>query len=55
MTTLREARDKGKIEQFIKEREGETGDSAALDRTVSAMARTSSVAPKASPRRSRGG
>lgn len=25
MTSLREARDKGKLNQFIKEREGETG------------------------------
>jgi hypothetical protein len=38
MTTLREARDKGKLDQFIKEREGEKGDAAAVDRTISAMA-----------------
>ena len=38
MTTLREARDKGKIKQFIKEREAEQGDAAALERTVSSMA-----------------
>ena len=55
MTTLREAREKGKLEDFIKEREAELGDAAALDRTVSAMAGKSSAAPKASSRRSRGG
>lgn len=38
MTTLREARDKGKLDQFIKERETERGDAAALERTVSSMA-----------------
>ncbi|HEV2815803.1 MAG TPA: hypothetical protein VGW40_01070 [Allosphingosinicella sp.] len=38
MTSLREARDKGKLDQFIKEREGEQGDAVALDRTVSSMA-----------------
>jgi hypothetical protein len=41
MTTLREAREKGKLEEFIAEREAETGDCAALDRTVSSMARKS--------------
>lgn len=48
MTTLREAREQGKLEEFIREREPETGDSAATERTISAMARKSSEAPKAS-------
>lgn len=55
MTSLREAREKGKLDQFIKEREAERGDAAALDRTVSAMAGKSSEAPKASSRRDRAG
>lgn len=38
MKTLREAREQGKLDEFIKEREGEQGDAAALDRTVSSMA-----------------
>jgi hypothetical protein len=38
VTTLRDARDKGKLAQFIKEREAEQGDAAALKRTVSSMA-----------------
>jgi hypothetical protein len=38
MTSLKEARDRGKLDQFIKEREGEKGDAGALDRTVSSMA-----------------
>lgn len=38
MTNLREARDKGKIEEFIAEREAEEGDADALDRAVTAMA-----------------
>lgn len=42
MKTLREAREAGKLKQFIKERAGETGDAAAFDRTLSAMAGTAS-------------
>lgn len=38
MTTLREAREQGKLAKFIKERKAEQGDSAALERTVSSMA-----------------
>ena len=52
---LREAREKGKLERFIKEREAERGDADALDRTLSSMAGKSSEAPKASSRRNRGG
>ena len=39
MKSLREARELGKLEEFIAEREGEAGDAAALDRTVGSMAR----------------
>jgi len=52
MTTLREAREQGKLDKFIKEREAETGDAAAVDRVIGSMAGKSSEAPKASPRRS---
>lgn len=55
MTSLREAREKGKVDQFIKEREAEQGDADALDRTVSSMAGKSSEAPQASSRRNRDG
>lgn len=55
MTTLKQARDEGKLDEFIKEREAETGDADALDKTVSSMAGKSSEAPQASPRRNRGG
>jgi hypothetical protein len=55
MTTLREARERGALDQFIKERGGEKGDAAAVDRTISSMAGKSSEAPKASSRRNRDG
>lgn len=55
MTSLREARDKGRLDQFVEERKTETGDAAALDRAVSSMAGKSSEAPQASPRRNRDG
>lgn len=42
MTTLREAREAGNLAKFIKERQGETGDAAAFDQTLSAMAGTPS-------------
>jgi hypothetical protein len=51
MTTLREARDTGKLDQFIAERETEAtpaGDAKAFNRTLKAMAGTSKVGPKAS-------
>lgn len=58
MTTLREARDSGKLDQFIAEREAETardGDPKAFDRTIRAMAGTSKSAPETSkPHRSAG-
>ena len=55
MTNLREARDQGKLEEFIKEREAETGDADALNRAVASMARKSSEARKASKKGNRGG
>jgi len=38
MTTLREAREKGKLNEFIKEREGQAGNAAALEKTIKSMA-----------------
>lgn len=41
MTTLREAREKGKLDQFIREREAEAagkGDGEAFDRGLRSMA-----------------
>jgi hypothetical protein len=53
MTNLRQAREQGKLDQFIKEREAEKGDPKAFNRAVRAMARKSKEAPKASsPRNS---
>jgi hypothetical protein len=55
VTTLREARDQGKLEQFIKEHEAETGDRDAMDKTISSMAGRSSEARPASKKGDRGG
>lgn len=55
MRTLREARQNGALEQFIAEREEQTGDAAALGKTLSAMAGTSSEARPASKKGNRGG
>ena len=55
MTTLKDARQKGKLDEFIKEREGETGDAERVSRAVSSMARRSSEAPKASGKGNRDG
>lgn len=38
MTTLREARDKGDLDQFIKERQAERGDAEAVDKAIASMA-----------------
>jgi hypothetical protein len=38
MTSLREAREKGKLDEFIKERESQAGNAAALDKTIRSMA-----------------
>jgi hypothetical protein len=46
MTTLKEARDKGKIDQFIKEHKRDPkGDANALEATLRAMAGKSKSAP----------
>jgi hypothetical protein len=55
MTNLREARQQGKLEQFIAEREASPtpsdGDEEAFNRALASMARTSKEAPVASKRR----
>lgn len=54
MTTLRKARDQGKLAEFIAEHEGDApGDADALDRTLTAMAGTSKSEPGTSKRRHR--
>lgn len=58
MTTLREARDKGKLAEFIAEREAEAapdGDEEAFNRALQSMAGKSKEAPAASKRRPRDG
>jgi hypothetical protein len=55
MTTLKEARASGKIDQFVKEHACDKGDPDAFNRAVTSMARTSKDAPKASSRRNRDG
>lgn len=51
MTTLKEARDKGKLEEFIQEHETDAkGDADQVNRTLKAMAQKSKAAPKASSR-----
>lgn len=54
MTTLREARESGKLDQFIKEHEADPeGDADKVNRVVEAMAKRSKAAPKASSRAAR--
>jgi hypothetical protein len=49
MTNLKQAREQGKLDQFIKEHEGDAkGDADQVNRTLKAMARKSKEAPKAS-------
>lgn len=55
MTSLKEAREKGQLDQFIKEREAETGDAAATERAIAAMAGRSSEARPAPKKGDRGG
>lgn len=58
MVTLRQAREDGKLDEFIAEREAENrdpGDEAAFNRAVEAMARTSRATPRASKKASRDG
>lgn len=38
MTTLKKAREAGQLEDFIREREGQEGDAAALESTLGSMA-----------------
>ena len=53
MTTLKEAREKGKLDEFIKEHERDPeGDEETFNRAVRAMGQKSKATPKAS--RSRG-
>lgn len=48
MTSLRKARDEGKLDQFIAEREGQSTDPDAFNRAVQAMVQKSPAVPKAS-------
>ena len=48
MTTLREALEQGKLDQFIAEHKGEVGDQAELERIIRSMAGTSKEAREAS-------
>ena len=48
MISLKQARESGKLDQFIKQHKGEQGDPAAFNRTVALMAQTSPEAPPAS-------
>lgn len=51
MTTLKQAREQGKVGQFIKEHEADPqGDQEAFNRAVQAMAQKSKEVPKASSR-----
>lgn len=53
MSTLKQAREQGKLDQFIAEREAEEGDEDALNRTLKAMVQKSPATRKASkPRNS---
>ena len=51
MITLKQARDSGKMDQFIAEHKGEKGDPKAFNQTLKAMAQKSPKAQKASSRR----
>jgi len=51
MTTLKQARDAGKLDQFIAEHKGEKGDAEAFNRALASMAGTSKVAREACPPR----
>lgn len=48
MTNLKQARNEGKLDQFIAEREGEKADPDAFNRAVQAMVQKSPAVPKAS-------
>lgn len=56
MVTLREAREQGKMAEFIKERsDTPPGDAELTSRVVEEMAKRSKAAPRASRRRDRDG
>ncbi len=48
MDNLKQARERGKLKQFIAERKGETGDESAFDATLRSMAGKSKPAPETS-------
>lgn len=48
MISLKQARESGKLDQFIKQHKGDQGDPAAFSRIVASMAQTSPEAPPAS-------
>jgi len=48
MITLKQALERGTLDQFIAEHEGEIGDREAFEATIRAMAGTSKEAPEAS-------
>jgi len=49
MITLKQAITAGKLDQFVAEHEGETGNAETLESVIRAMAGTSKEAPVASP------
>jgi len=49
MANLKQALEKGRLKQFVKEREGMEGDPDAFDRTIEIMAGKSSKVRPASP------
>lgn len=59
MTTLKQARDQGKLETFIKERDADAsepdGDAKAFNRTLASMTGTSKPTPGTSKRPRRDG
>lgn len=56
MTTLKQARDAGKLDQFVKEHENDPrGDKRAFDRTLTSMAGKSKSEPETSKPRRHGG
>jgi hypothetical protein len=56
MISLKAAREGGRMDEFLSEREAEAqGDQAAFNATLKSMAGTSKEAPAASKRRSRAG
>lgn len=50
MTNLKQARESGKLAQFVKDHKGEQGNPDEFNRTVASMAQTSPEVPKASDR-----